>query len=385
MLHLFFATTGIIVLIILAYLFFLAFVAILPEKKGRAASPSKRFLFLIPAHNEEKCIGKTLEHLKGLDYPENLWDVVVVADNCTDATNDIVRSHNVECIERRESGATGKGYVLAWAFERLVARGHDAFVIIDADTHVDKDFLLAMNRHLLQGAQVVQAYSQVRSPESSPLEGLAFLGFALNRNLRYKGRSRLGWQANLMGTGMCFARQVIERYGWPALSKVEDLEMTMFLKLRNIRVVFAPDARVTVRLHSDISSSKGQRLRWDMGKFQVRDKYLPLLFKRFCQTRDISFLDSIMELLLPPFSIFFVGVWGLFLLYVILDFQGPDFVFWIWIGAVGGLVIYTLLGLISAKADARIYRCLFYAPFFMIWRLWIVIMEHIKKERQGQW
>ncbi len=385
-LHLIFAFLGIIILLILAYLFFLAFAAILPEKRKEVSNHLRRFLFIIPAHNEEKVIGETLDRLRQLDYPAELWDVVVVADNCTDKTFQVVKGRNIECLERRERTGIGKGYVLSWAFKRILKRkDFDAFIILDADTHVEKDFLSVLNRRLNEGAQVIQAYSQVRDPERSPLEALAFLGFALNRNLRYRGRSRLGWQANLMGTGMCFARQIIEKYGWPATSQVEDLEFTMFLKLKSIRVVFAPDARVSVQLHSDLSGSKGQRLRWDMGKFQVRDKYLPLLFKEFLKTRDLSYLDSMMELMLPPFSIFFVGVCGLFLLYLVLDFHRPDFLFWIWTSAMAGLFIYTLMGLISAGANKKIYYYLFYAPFFMLWRLWIVMVEHIKREKQSHW
>ncbi len=385
-LDLFFSIIGILLLLVLIYLFVLAVAAMIPEEKQEFREPAMKFLVVIPAHNEAQTIGHSLACMRHLRYPKRLWDVTVIADNCTDNTAEIVRGLGVQCLERWAPEDMGKGSALSWGFKHLIPKvDHDAFVIIDADTIMDKDFLSSMNNRLLQGVKVIQAYSQVRHPDRSPLEGLAFLGFALNRNLRYLGRSKLGLQANLMGTGMCFAREIIETYGWPAHSKVEDLEFTMFLKMQAVRVVFAPEARVTVELHENVEDSRGQRLRWDMGKFQVRDRYLPMLFRRLWATRDLSYLDSIMELLLPPFSLFFLMVWVLFLLYLLLDFRGFNMVFYIWSSVLLALMIYTVLGLISARAGARVYGSLFYAPFFIVWRWWILLVEHLRRDRRDSW
>ncbi len=386
LLDLFFSITGLLLLFVFFYLFILAFAALVPEKETRDFPPEIKFLIVIPAHNEAESIGQTLKNLEKVNYPKKLWEVIVIADYCTDNTVEVVKNLDVPYLEHMKKDRKGKGHVLSWAFRRLLSLGeHDAFIVIDADTHIKEDFLTVMNRRLLSGEKVIQAYSQVRHPESSPLESLAFLGFALNRNLRYKGRSRLGWQANLMGTGMCFSRDVIERFGWPALSMVEDLEFTMFLKLHGIRVTFAQDAKATVELHRNLRDSRGQRLRWDMGKFQIRDKYLPLLLKQFWITRDLSYLDTVMELLLPPYSIFFFTVCALFVLFLILDFKGLDMLFWLWVGVMACLLVYTVMGLVTAKANLQVYRNLIYAPFFIIWRWWILLMEHFKIHRKDSW
>jgi cellulose synthase/poly-beta-1,6-N-acetylglucosamine synthase-like glycosyltransferase len=54
--------------------------------KIREKIPQKRFVILIPAHNEEKVVGNLVENLLHLDYPKELYDVFVIADNCTDNT-----------------------------------------------------------------------------------------------------------------------------------------------------------------------------------------------------------------------------------------------------------------------------------------------------------
>ena len=276
--------------------------------------------------------------------------------------------------------------MLRWLFKRLAdIREHDAYLILDADSHPETDFLLRLNHHFLEGAQVVQGYSQVRHPERSVMESLAFLGFALNRNLRYRGRARLGWTSNLLGTGMCFRRQVIERFGWNTTTMVEDIEYEMMLHLGGIRVCFADDARLSVELHHSVDQSRSQRARWDLGKFEVRNRYLPGLLRAAVRRRDPGYLDSALELLLPPFSLFCVLVLGCCALYFGFFFHRYPDVAPLYFGLAVGLALYVFWGLISARAERKVYLALLHAPFFMLWRLWIVVLEGRRGSKKRQW
>ena len=53
--------------------------------------PESRFLVLIPAHNEERVIGDIVRNLQEMDYPRELYDFYVIADNCTDNTAEVAR------------------------------------------------------------------------------------------------------------------------------------------------------------------------------------------------------------------------------------------------------------------------------------------------------
>ena len=50
-----------------------------------------KFMAILPAHNEENVIGNLIESLKKQDYPANLIDIYVIADNCTDNTVKIAK------------------------------------------------------------------------------------------------------------------------------------------------------------------------------------------------------------------------------------------------------------------------------------------------------
>lgn len=377
-----FLLVGIIFCCIYVYLWVLAVAGLLPEKRQvKTNGPLTKFGIVIPAHNESQLLPNTLARLSEVDYPKELYEVIVVADNCDDDTAAIARKAKVTCWERHDEEHTGKGFVLQWAFNKLPTYGdHGAYLVIDADTLLEPDFLQVLNLRLVNNAKAVQGYSDVINPERSPMESLSYLGFVLNRNLRYRGRTKLGWTSNLMGTGMCFSREVIEEHGWIATSIVEDVEYGMFLHLHDVRVEFAPEARLWVQLHDTFKDTKGQRRRWDLGKFAVRNKYLPKLFRKGLRTGDLSYFDSSLELLIPPFTLFFVLTFFCYGVYLASSQTDILFLRYLWHGTVSLASLYVLTGLLYARAGFKVYLSLLYVPFFLIWRFWIVIQGSLAKK-----
>ena len=96
---------------------------------------------VVPAHNEEAIIGKTLTALKEqLDASDQ---VVVVADNCDDQTADIVREYGFIALERSNDSERGKGYALDYAIQYLKQQQQqpDIVIIVDADCLLGADAL----------------------------------------------------------------------------------------------------------------------------------------------------------------------------------------------------------------------------------------------------
>jgi len=380
---------GVVWLFAIAYLYFLATLNLIPEKRhSPPKKPQTKFAIVIPAHNEAEVIKETLESVKNVNYPRGLYETWVIADNCTDETVQVAREHEVSCLERSDEERKGKGFALQWAFERLKKRNnfdsYDAFVIMDADTIMDPDFLGAMDRRIIRGEMAIQGYYDVIDPEASPMASLSYLGFVLSRNLRYKGRTKMGWPSNLLGNGMCFSKDVINRFGWNATSIVEDVEYAVMLLLNGIRVFFAPEAKIFAEIPRTFKESRIQRSRWDIGKFQVRNKYLGPLIKEAIRTKDVRYLDATMELLIPPFSLFLVLSFALFGLFMATSFEGVSVLSTIWLTIVSALIAYVLVGLVIARASWKIYRNLVYAPLFLLWRVQTVIWGYLCKIRK-QW
>ena len=76
------------------------------KKDYQDHDPQSRFLVLVPAHNEEKVIGDIIRNLDAMDYPRELYDYYIIADNCTDSTAETARSLGAKVIETRKESRT---------------------------------------------------------------------------------------------------------------------------------------------------------------------------------------------------------------------------------------------------------------------------------------
>src|SRR5437868_5938445 len=84
-----------------AYLIMVALAALITKADRPARTGSRlRFQVVIPAHDEEAGIASTVRSALGLDYPPDLFEVVVIADNCHDRTAELARQEGAIVVER---------------------------------------------------------------------------------------------------------------------------------------------------------------------------------------------------------------------------------------------------------------------------------------------
>jgi 1,2-diacylglycerol 3-beta-glucosyltransferase len=366
------------------------------ELAGRG-TPRFRFLILIPAHNEERLLPDLLASLEKLDYPGDLFQVHVVADNCTDRTAKVVQRSMAQVHIRTDRQHIGKGYALNWLMEQLLARGnaHDAVVFLDADSVISRDFLRAMSVHLERGERAIQAYYAVRNREQSWAGSLRYAALAVLHFLRPQGRMALGASAGLKGNGMVFSADLMKSYTWSA-SVTEDIELHMALLLNGERVTFAPEAVVWGEMPDKLSGSASQHMRWEQGKKQLARSYVPQLLRAAWRELKAGHLrrayllaDAVMEFLQPPFSILaMMSLVSLVFSLALFSFEfvvsarlfGPgssNLVALSVLFAAGLLIgqgVYLFAGLHAVAAPKQVYVSLLNAPRLMIWKTWQMFM-----------
>ncbi|HSP78439.1 MAG TPA: glycosyltransferase family 2 protein, partial [Myxococcaceae bacterium] len=253
LLDLFLIVLGFPVLAVTGYLLLLAVLARRPEALPRP-EPKMRFDFIVPAHDEEEGIARTVESLLAQEWPAELRRVLVVADNCTDRTAERAERAGAKVLVRHEPERRGKGYALEHAFQASLADGFaDAVVVVDADTVVTPNLLHAFALRLEAGAQAVQAHYGVSNPHASWRTRLMAISMALFHKVRSLGRERLGVSCGLRGNGMCFTHAIIRQVPHEAFSIVEDLEYGIRLGQAGHRVHYAWEAEA---LGEMVSSEK---------------------------------------------------------------------------------------------------------------------------------
>ena len=379
-----------------------------PKTAIPGGEPNCKFLILIPAHNEERLLGATLDSLAQLDYPQGLFSIHVVADNCSDRTGSIAKEKGAIVHERYNQELIGKGYALQWLLERLWKDdiAHDALVFLDADSIVSTNFLRVMAARLSRGEKAIQAYYAVREPDKSWNSALRYAALAVIHYLRPQGRMVLGGSAGLKGNGMVFSADLMHRFSWSA-SLTEDIELHMALVQAGERVTFAPDAVVWGEMPHTLANMQSQHMRWERGRLDMARTYVPPLLKLAIkdmkagnrQRAFVSF-DSVMEHIIPPFSLL-TGLVGLSL-GVNLAANGIGFAvskrtnhkqeyknigkvnLFLSAALLTGQIFYLLTGLRQVKAPRSIYKKLFYAPVLIVWKL-KQYLEALQARTQPGW
>lgn len=364
------------------YLFFAAVYFVRPETKFPSVRPKTRFLIVIPAHNEERLILETIARTLNVRYPKELFDIVVVADNCTDKTAEIVESGLVKVLRRHDQNNRGKGYAISWALGVLPLTQYHAIVVIDADTWMDKDFLAEMNAGLSAGKRVLQGYNHLRNPDDNSLTRLMHVTSVLKNLLFNEGRNKLGLSIALMGTGMCFDRRFLEESPWKAHSIGEDWEYSAELTRKGICVSFCASAITYAEEASSLRQGFGQRLRWSGGKFQTMIDYgFPTLLESI-RSRDLRKLDTVVSILAPSFSqLAYVNVVAT--LYALLLSTGGrgHTAMVVALALLGSQVLYFVLGLVAMKASPKTALSVMIAPVFLCWKLVVDILALVGYRR----
>ena len=141
----------------LPFLLSTAYLAYLSLYSGRlpdaAGDHTTRFDVLVPAHNESAGIAKTVASLRAVDYPTELYRILVIADNCTDDTAERAREAGAVVLVRQNAQQRGKGYALAHGYAASLGEGFaSAVVVVDADTSVSGNLLSAFSARFSAGA-----------------------------------------------------------------------------------------------------------------------------------------------------------------------------------------------------------------------------------------
>ncbi len=330
-----------------------------------------RFDLIVPAHDEEAGIGATVRSLLEVDYPRGRLRVVVVADNCRDATAARAREAGAEVLERNDESQRGKGYALALAFRRSLEGDADAAVVVDADTLVSANLLEAFAARLGAGARAAQADYGVSNPMASWRTRLIHLAFTLFHVVRSRGREALGVSCGLRGNGMCFSRGLLAEIPYDAFSLVEDVEYGIRLGERGVRVWYADEAHVYGEMVSGGAAARSQRQRWEGGRRALaRERAVPLLNKSVKQ-RSLLLFDLALDLLVPPLAqLTLVLLAGAAVCWTAIRFAGHGQA-GLGMFALGllSLFIYVARGMTLTGAGLRGLLDLTFAPLYIVWKL----------------
>lgn len=313
------------------------------KDKPLKVNKNHRFMAIIPAHNEEAVVGNLIESLKNQNYDKDLYDIYVIADNCTDNTAKVAKEAGAIVYKRFDETKKTKGYALDWFLKQKIEENapYDAFFIFDADNIVHPDFIKNMNKKLCQGEDVVQGYRDIKNPTDSWITaGYALFYWTMHR-FYHLARYNLGLSPLLNGTGFMVRFDVVKPQGWDTVTLTEDIEFSLKRIIKGKRLGWAVDAICYDEQPVGFKQSWSQRSRWTVGHMQCIKEYTKDLAVAAKENKTMVNFDGLLYILgsIPMFILTLVLLGTNFLMYAgdgmtkvelfinILRYLVPTFVF----------------------------------------------------------
>ena len=387
------------------YQFIYIVIALIGDKKKKLdtyeAKKLHKFAFIIAARNEQAVIGNLINSIKQQNYPAELIDVIVVADNCTDDTAQIAREHGAICYERFNNMLVGKGYALDYCFNKIVEQfgdytAYDGYFIFDADNVIDKNYVKEMNKVFDRGYNVITSYRNSKNYDTNWITSGYSLWFLREAKYLNNPRMMLKTSCAVSGTGFLVNSSIIKKNnGWKFNLLTEDIQFSVVNILEGEKIGYCESAMFYDEQPTTFKQSWNQRMRWSKGFYQVMFRYGRELIAMMFKKREMFVSCYDMFMTLAPATLLSIGCILLnliFLAYGATDvhmlrrilpgtlgsiaFAGVNF--YLLMFSIGFITLVTEWNKILAPANKKI-KSLFTFPLFMITYVPISLVALVKK------
>jgi cellulose synthase/poly-beta-1,6-N-acetylglucosamine synthase-like glycosyltransferase len=264
--------------------------------------PAHRTTVLIPAHNEGAGILPTIRDVQAQLGPRD--GILVVADNCTDDTAEIVRAAGVEVIVRADPARRGKGYALEFGVRHLGLDPPDVVVIMDADCGLGENALRHLSDSAMASGHPAQSLYLMRAPENAPLgKGLDLFAWRVKNWIRPLGLKLFGLPTQLVGTGMAFPFSLLVGRDLGNSRLAEDCALGIALASVGYPPLFVSEARVHSHFPVSQAGSESQRQRWEKGHLENIIDLVPGALARSLRDRNLGLAALAVDMAVPPLSL----------------------------------------------------------------------------------
>lgn len=267
-----------------SYQIFYVIVSLTKSVPSLDAKKNHKYAVLISARNEQAVIADLISSIKNQNYPQELIDIYVIADNCSDKTALIARNAGATVFVRYDKNNIGKGFALDYGihqiWEQFPNKKYEAYFVFDADNVLDKNYFTEMNKTFDNGAKASTSYRNSKNFDSNWISSGYGVWFLREAKFLSQSRLTLNTSCAISGTGFFISADIIKQAGgWKWHLLTEDIEFSAKAIIDEINISYSPKAILYDEQPTTFKDSWHQRTRWAKGFYQVFGKYAPELIK----------------------------------------------------------------------------------------------------------
>ncbi|WP_227875699.1 glycosyltransferase family 2 protein [Aphanothece sacrum] len=325
-------------------------------------------VILIPAHNEAKVISESLDALLTQLMPQD--KIVVIADNCSDQTAEIVKEKGLTVIERQNSQQRGKGYAVDYGLKFLESNPPEVVVILDADSLMEANTLDYLVKLAYAKQKPIQStYLMKTDLNPSMKDRISAFAIMVKNLVRPYGLTQFNMPCLLNGSGMAFPWSIIRQVPVANNHTVDDMQLSVDLAIAGYAPYYCPQGQVMGRLMQQ-DQGKSQRTRWEHGHLSQILIQVPHLLQASVKQQRLDLLILALELAVPPLSvlvIFWLSFTSFSLIAAIVGFSWFPFLMFL---IQGLLILVSIIGSWFKFGQSIIPGMMLLAiPQYLIWKL----------------
>lgn len=243
--------------------------------QGMAGTYLPRVCVMVPMHNEKAVVRETVSALKQIDYPRDLFTILIVDDRSTDGTGPLLDALCEDVphimVFHREDVPGQPGGKPAALNEALQLTDAEVIVTFDADYWPSRDSVMRLVAPLMD-PRIAMTMGRVvpRNPDRNLLTRMLDLERAGGYQVNQQARHTLGLLPQYGGTVGAIRRSFLEAIGgWSAEYLAEDTYLTMRAFINGLQIVYVNLEETTEEVPVTWAVRQKQLRRWVIGHNQV--------------------------------------------------------------------------------------------------------------------
>ncbi|QEH42589.1 glycosyltransferase family 2 protein [Chitinophaga sp. XS-30] len=287
-----------------------------------------RIVILVPAYKEDSIILSTATSYAALNYPEDKYELVVIADSLQPETLTSLEASGIRAISVSFDKST-KARSLNAAFAQL-QKEYDIALICDADNVLEPDFLLKINKAYQNGEYVIQA-QRVAKNLDTPFAVLDAANEIIANHIYRKGANSLGLSSSVIGSGMAFHFPLIR----DIMKEIDatggfDKVLQLLVVSRGYSIYYLEDAHIFDEKVESSATFSNQRKRWMSSQFVYLRTYWTRGWKAlFRGNLDYFNLAVCQNLLLPRMLLLAALLGGTFIYLLLFRYLEIPLTWWL--------------------------------------------------------
>ena len=298
-------TLFVIVTLTVAYMLFFSLVSLISKNHNvPKAKNQNRFIILIPSYKNDQVIIQTVASILSQNYPQRMFDVVVISDHQSEITNMRLAQYTITLLTP-DFEKSSKTKSLQYAILNLPEfKIYDVAIILNADDLVEPEFLDQMNdAYEAAGTKAIVAHKLPRNRDTSSAR-LSTIFDEINNNIFRRAHINVGLSSALMGSGVAYEFNWFKKHIMKVRTATEDKELEAMLMHQRYYVDYFDNIYLYNVKKREVADFNKQRGRWITDQIRSLAKnirFLPVAIFR----KQYDWVDKIIQWMLLPRSIMF--------------------------------------------------------------------------------